>query len=55
MKVRRNRIKPRMEKCHRPKTHTDKIKAYRKQRAKEKAYWNLDDELYEVPKNDEDD
>lgn len=55
MKGRRNPVKSKMEKYHKPKTHTDKVKAYRKRKAREKANWNLDDELYEVPKRNQDD
>jgi|TARA_R110000765_G_scaffold73201_2_gene143067 hypothetical protein len=50
MQNRRNPVKKNLDKLHKPKTHSDKVKAYRKQKARDKEDWNLDDELYEVEK-----
>lgn len=45
MKDKRNPVKKNMDKFHKPQTHKDKVKAYRKQKARDKAKWNLDEEL----------
>jgi|TARA_R110000744_G_scaffold120607_1_gene224775 hypothetical protein len=53
MKSNRNPVKKNMDQFHKPKTQRDKVKAYRKQRARDKQDWDLDNELYELKENKE--
>ena len=45
MKNKRNPVKKNMDKFHKPRTHTDKVKAYKKQKARDNEHWRLEDEL----------
>lgn len=45
MKNKHDPVKKNMDKFYKPRTHTDKVKAYKKQKSRDKEYWSLEDEL----------
>jgi|TARA_R100001244_G_scaffold106592_1_gene79112 hypothetical protein len=47
VKGKRNPVKKNMDKYQKPQTHQDRVKAYKKQKARDKAQWDIDDELLE--------
>tara|TARA_Y100000310_G_scaffold84448_1_gene81282 strand:+ start:463 stop:621 length:159 start_codon:yes stop_codon:yes gene_type:complete len=47
VKDKRNPVKKNMDKYQKPQTHKDRVKAYKKQKARDKAQWDIDDELLE--------
>ncbi len=47
MRNKRNPVKKEMDKFYKPKTQRDELKEYKKRKARDESYWNLDDELFD--------
>ena len=50
----RNPVKRDMDKVHKPSTHKDKLKDYRRRKMRDKSKWDIDDELYNIEDKDYD-